>query len=74
MSPEETKHTGKKTASADSGFGPMRHMMSQKMNTCCTGGGGFPDCSTMMKDVMKQVKNQSSTPQEASTGSEEGKK
>ncbi len=74
MSTEETKHKEKKTASADSGFGPMGHMMSQMMDACCTGEGGFPDCSTLMKNMMKSVSSQSSSSQEPSTVSEEVKK
>ncbi len=57
MHTEETKKKGER-ATADLGSVPMDQRMFEMMNKCCTGQGGFPDCSTMMKGMMETMRNQ----------------
>jgi hypothetical protein len=54
MHTKETNEKGDKAKSADPGFAPMSHKMFEMMNACCTGQGGFPDCSTMMKGMREE--------------------
>lgn len=58
MHTEETKDKGEKAKSTDFGFASMGQRMFEMMNKCCTGQGGFPDCSTMMKGMMETMRNQ----------------
>jgi hypothetical protein len=58
MHTEETKDKGGTAKSAVFGFAPMGQGMFEMMNKCCTGRGGFPDCSTMTKGMMETMRNQ----------------
>lgn len=78
MDTEETKEKRGKANSTDFGFVPMGQGMFEMMNKCCTGEGGFPDCS-MMKSMMDAMRLQPCcTPKEEDippkTESEEFKK
>jgi hypothetical protein len=57
MDTEETKDKGDRANSTDFGFTTMGQGMFEMMNKCCTGQGGFPDCS-MMKSMIHATKNQ----------------
>lgn len=57
MHTKETKNKGEKAKSTDFGFAPMGQGMFEMMNKFCTGQGGFPNCSTMMKDMMETMRN-----------------
>lgn len=60
MQTEETKDKGDTAKDTDIGCGPMKQMMFEKISKCCTGqSAGFPDCSAMMKSMMKAKTNQS---------------
>lgn len=59
MHTEATKDKKDEAKSTDFGFGPMGQGMFKMMSECCTGQGGFPDCSTIMKGMMEAMKNQS---------------
>lgn len=75
MTAEDSKQKEDTTTSADPKSVSMSQMMSQMMNKCCTGEGGFPACFSMMKDIMKPVKDRSpQPPQEPKVESEEKKK
>jgi len=58
MHEEEAKDKGDKAKAADFGFPPKSQRMFEMMSKCCTGQGGFPACSTMMKGMMETMKNQ----------------
>jgi hypothetical protein len=58
MHTEETKDGGDKAKSTNFGFAPLGQGMPEMMGKCCTGKGGFPNCSTMMKNMMEAMKNQ----------------
>lgn len=74
MQTEETKDKGEKAKPADFGFAPTGQGMSEMMNKCCTGQGGFPDCATMMKGMMETMRNQPCCTSEEDTQSEGRKK
>jgi len=75
MHTEETEDKGEKAKSTDFGFALMGHGMFEMMNKCCTGQGGFPDCSVMMKNMMETAKNQSCCgPKTEDTGSDRREK
>jgi hypothetical protein len=59
MNTEETKDKGSTEKNTDFGFAPMKQMMSEMISKCCTGQGGFPDCSARMKSMMEAKTNQS---------------
>jgi hypothetical protein len=58
MDTKETIDEGNKTNSTDFGFAPMGRGMREMMKECCTGRGGFPDCSPMMKGMMEAMGSQ----------------
>ncbi len=60
MKTEETKDKGDTAKITDCGF-PMKQMF-EKMSKCCTGQSGGPDCSAMMKSMMKAKTDQSCCP------------
>jgi hypothetical protein len=74
MHAEETKDKKEKTRSTDFGFIPSGHGLSEMMNKCCTGQGGFSACSTMMKGMMDAMKKQPCCASEEDTQFEEKKK
>ena len=75
MHTEETKDKGYKAKSTDFGFAPMGRRMCEMMSKSCTGQGGFPDCSAMMKSVMEAAGNQPcSTPKTEDTEFDGSKK
>ncbi len=43
-------------------FAPMGHGISEMMPKYCAGQGGFPDCATVMKGIMDQMRKQDCTP------------
>ena len=72
MTAEESNKKEDKTKSE--GSGPMRSGMLDMMGKCCSGGGDFPDCSAMMKGMIKKMKSQSCcAPTTKDTGPEEEK-
>ncbi len=74
MAAEESKQTEDTSTSTDSKSTPMGQMMSQMMNTCCAGEGGFHACASMMKEMTEAMKNQSSRSQQESPAESEEKK
>ncbi len=73
MAAEEKTKTEDTAASANFKSFSMREMMSQMMNMCCAGEGGFSGCASMMKDMMKQMRDQSPHPQQAPEDEEKKK-
>lgn len=74
MSATENEKPEDTTASADFKSAPMGEMMSRMMNMCCTGEGRFPNCPTMMNDMMKAMKTQSPLPRQEPGAKSEGEK
>ena len=62
MNAEETSRKDDKTKSATSGCGAMSHGMFEMMSECCTGPGGSPDCSTMMKGMREKMRSRPCCP------------
>lgn len=75
MSTKEIKNKKDNTSSADFGFTSINQMMSHMRNMCCTDEDGYPDCITMMNNMMEPMKNQfKHSSQEANNKSEEREK
>lgn len=74
MSATENQMPEDTTASADFKSVPMGEMMSRVMNMCRTGEGKFPDCVSMMNDMMQAMRNQSPRPGKEPTAKSEGEK
>ncbi len=74
MCATEDKKQEDTTASADFKSAPMGEMMSRMMNMCRTGEGKFPDCVSMMNDMMEAMKTQSPRPRQEPTAKSEGEK
>ncbi len=70
MNTANTKARRAKAKPSAFGFGQMGHGMSEMMTKCCTGRGGFPDCSTMTEEMKKHC----CTPQKDAAQSERKKK
>ncbi len=73
MPAEETKQAENAIPSNESKPAPMSQMMSQMMNMCCKGEGGFAGCASMMNDMMKPTKNPS-PPGQQESGVQSGEK
>lgn len=58
MNAKDTKQEENFGSSSEFGFIKMGQMMTHVKKFCCSGKDEFPDCSAMMKDVMKQMKDQ----------------
>ncbi len=74
MCATEDKKQEDTTASADSKSAPMGEMMSRMMNMCRKGEGKFPDCVSMMNDMMQAMRNQSPRPGQEPGAKSEGEK
>ncbi len=72
MTAEETNEKGGKTTSGCCGFDDSR--MFEKMNSCCAGQVGSPDCSTMMKSMMEAARNKPCCGEKTKNEPEGGKK
>jgi hypothetical protein len=58
MKTEETKDNREGAKSMDFGCAPLGQGMVEMMRKCCTGQGGSPDCSSMMKNMMETMNKQ----------------
>ena len=75
MDTDKANEKGNKATSADSGCAPTGHGMFEMMSKCCTGQGGSPDCSTMMKGMMEAMKEHSCcSPETGDAGAERREK
>jgi hypothetical protein len=75
MDAEDTNKKDDKAKSANSGCGPMSPGMFEMMSGCCTGPGGSPDCSTVMKGMMEKMRSRPCcSPGIGDTGSERREK
>ena len=73
MPTEGTKDKGDKAGCSDFGstFKDFQEMF-EAMNKCCTGQGGSPDCSGMMKGMMKMCCGRKADNSTADCGSKTG--
>ena len=75
MSTKQRKQKENINSSSDFLFEDMPEMMNPMKNMCCTGKDEYPDCFTMMKNKMNQMKDKSrSTAKETEKESQEGLK
>ncbi len=72
MTAEKTNEKGDETTSGCCEFDNSR--MSEMMGGCCTGQGGAPDCSTMMKNMMEMMRSKPCCAEKTKNESEGGKK
>ena len=70
MKSERRKDKKEKAKANAFGLGPTMGCGMSEMMNCCTGQGGFPDCSTMMEEMKKQCR----TPHKDTAESEKKKK
>ncbi len=74
MHTEKTKDKGEKEKSTGFNCAPLGHGISEMMTKCCAGRGGFPDCSTVMEDMMEEMKKQHCMPNKDAAKSVKRKK